>query len=1053
MTAKRITFSFFAAVVVLLLGTVQVFSMGDVSVEVADRTGFAAATLDDGTIIQYIGDLNTTYGPSGSGVFDSFVRLQADGTEKGYNTDGVREFDTKAGAFTHAIKLSQIPTVIIGDKLYWEFWSDINDSDSTPLISLDDFELYLTTDPNMTGYPFTGLATKIYDYTTVNNGFFVTIHDVNQGSGRGDLRYLVPQDSFDLGNCNYGNPACTKYVVLYSKWGGKSASYNSDGGFEEWKVKKYPILQVSKTISGAYDTPVTWKITKDKDATYNLFSGESVVHGYSVKVEPTLGAPVNTKVSGTITILGDPKSPVNANLVDLFNGLSATILSCSVPKNGDGTYTIAKGATVTCSYSLGLAAPVDGTNIARASYSSSGVTLVFQGEADILKAAYVETLTGNPTIHVTDTNGKTWSTSLPPAVNTWTYTRTFACDADKGTLVNTAAITETGQSDTATVVVNCFKPTVTKTADEFYSRYFEWDIDKSVSPADWDLFSGESGTSKYTVVLDQTGFYENDWQVKGSITIANPHPSRAAELTQVVDNAGGITGVVNCPALTVPAGGSLVCTYDTGKQNAKNANPFGAVNTATATQQLYDFDVNGVGAKDGTKDYSGTAAIDFNGAVVTLVDDEATVSDTFAGSLGTFSGDKTFTYTRTFTCDADEGTHNNTASFVTNDTPLTGSDSASVTVDCFDLSVSKTADEFFTRDYTWSIDKVVDKPGPITVPPGGSVTLNYSVVVDVVSWTDNDWQVKGNITINNSHPSRAADLTQVADIAGGITGAVTCPAMSVPAGGSLVCSYDTGKQNSANLNPFGAVNTATATQQLYTFDDKLAATLDGTKDYSGTAPIDFSGATVNYVDEEVTVTDSYAGVLGTCSAGSAPCTFNYSRTVSVDALFCGTMTVDNTATFTTNDTKTTGSDSVSVDIEVPCLGCTPGFWQGGAGSVLWDEVNDPQWVYGGVNPYIHTTLFNDFFNAVTDSRLNGYSMYALVSSGGGSDWAVKAGRDMVAAYLNESAFPDAYPAGSLADLLSMWYAAVGGGDAGLSAFHTLVGGWNSPVSPGYCPLP
>ena len=33
-------------------------------------------------------------------------------------------------------------------------------------------------------------------------------------------------------------------------------------------------------------------------------------------------------------------------------------------------------------------------------------------------------------------------------------------------------------------------------------------------------------------------------------------------------------------------------------------------------------------------------------------------------------------------------------------------------------------------------------------------------------------------------------------------------------------------------------------------------------------------------------------------------------------------------------------------------------------------------------------------------------MYDLVSSGGGSDPAIKAARDMVAAYLNESAFPD-----------------------------------------------
>ncbi len=60
---------------------------------------------------------------------------------------------------------------------------------------------------------------------------------------------------------------------------------------------------------------------------------------------------------------------------------------------------------------------------------------------------------------------------------------------------------------------------------------------------------------------------------------------------------------------------------------------------------------------------------------------------------------------------------------------------------------------------------------------------------------------------------------------------------------------------------------------------------------------------------------------------------------------------------------------------------------------------------------------------------------------------------MVAAYLNESAFPDAFPADSLEDLVAMWYEAVAGGDAGLDAFHTLVSGWNNPPDPGYCPLP
>jgi uncharacterized repeat protein (TIGR01451 family) len=147
------------------------------------------------------------------------------------------------------------------------------------------------------------------------------------------------------------------------------------------------------------------------------------------------------------------------------------------------------------------------------------------------------------------------------------------------------------------------------------------------------------------------------------------------------------------------------------------------------------------------------------------------------------------------------------------------------------------------------------------------------------------------------------------------------------------------------------------------------------------------------------------------------------------------------------------TDDDTHSLTMPNQGCTPGFWQGGAGSPLWDEVDDPQWIYNGSNPFIHDTLFNDFFNVSTDSRLDGLTMYDLVSGGGGDDWAVKAARDMVAAYLNESAFPDGYPAASLTNLTDRWYAAVNGGDATLQGFHDLVSGWNSPPSPGYCPLP
>ncbi len=1054
--SKLILGSIITALAISLTLVITVIAVqGDRSVEIANKTQFAETSLDDGTIIQYIGDSNITYGSSGSGIFDSFVRIQGgSAVEKGYNTDGKLEFDTKSGGFTHSIKLSEIPTIMVSGNLYWEFFADINESNSTPKISLDDFELYLTTNPNLTGYPFTGTATQIYDYTLINNSYFILINDVNQGSGRGDLRYLVPyNDSVIPVNCNYGNPACATYLVLYTVWGGKSSTYASDGGFEEWKVKKYPILQVSKTIQGAYDTPVTWTISKTADAEYDLFDGESVTHEYTVAVDPVVGDPENVKASGVITIIGDSKNAVNATITDLFNGSPGTIVSCSVPKNADNTYTIAAKATVTCSYEKTLSAPEDGENVATATYTMGTVALAFQGTAEIDDEDFVETLTGYPNITVDDTNltGENWSSSAASA--SWSYTETFTCDADEGSHVNVATINETGQIAGAIVDVDCYELTVTKTVNEFFTRTYQWDIDKSVSPVTWDLFSGESGTSDYTVVLDQTGFTDSGFYVNGTISISNPHPSRQADLTQVIDSAGSITASVTCPNLIVAAGGTLNCTYNTTPQSS--ASPFGSLNTATATQQLYNFDEDGVSSLDGTKNYLDTEAIDFTTASMTEIDEQVTVSDTYADSnvKGTATGDKTFNYSRTFTCDADEGKHDNTASFVTNDTSTTGSDDASVTVNCHDLSIYKTVDESFTRTFTWTIDKQVDNPGPITVPLGGDVTLNYSVVVNA-SYVDSNFQIAGSITITNNHPTKAATLNSVSDLAGTVTGAVVCPQMTVAAnGGTLVCTYTTAAQSSAA--PFASTNTATVIQQLYNYSSGGTPSANGTKNYTDSEAVDFSSATVTYIDEIITLTDTLYGNLGTVNAllDSLPKTINYAYTYTAPDGFCGETTVDNTAAFTTNDTGATGSDSVSVPINVPCgEGCTPGFWQGGAGSQLWNEVNDPQWTYGGSNPFIHTTKFNDFFNVTIDPRLNNMTMMDLVGSGGTSNWAVKAARDMVAAYLNESAFPGSFPATSLVDLINMWYAAVAGGDSALDAFHNQVSGWNDPLD-GSCPLP
>lgn len=453
---------------------------------------------------------------------------------------------------------------------------------------------------------------------------------------------------------------------------------------------------------------------------------------------------------------------------------------------------------------------------------------------------------------------------------------------------------------------------VSKTATTTFTRTWQWTIDKSVTPATWDLFTGDSGTSRYTVAVTRTGYVDSNWAVSGTITITNPWhvPASITAVTDVISPA--IAATPSC-GVTFPyslaAGGTLNCTYSSPLPDGTSR-----VNTATVTT---------TGMVGGG---SATANVTF-GAPTTTVNGTINVTDTYAGSLGAFSATGSTTYNRTFTCDADEGTHGNTATIVE-----TGqSDSASVDVDCYALTVTKDADESFVRTWDWTIDKSADQTA-LTLSPGQLFPVNYEVTVDADS-TDDDHAVSGDISVHNPAPIPATinSVTDVVSpaIAGSVSCGVTFP-YTLAAGGTLNCTY------SADLPDATArTNTATATLQNYAFPYTGAGVPGGTTSFAGTAAVSFVGAPFTEVDECITVSDTNDGVLGVVCASDAPKTYTYALTFGLhpDAdvmLECGENTHTNIASFVTNDTGATGQDTWTVTADVECdTGCTltPGYWK------------------------------------------------------------------------------------------------------------------------------
>src|SRR3954468_7994289 len=83
---------------------------------------------------------------AGTGLLDSFLRVQHNGTEQGYNTDrSPLPFDDKSG--TKSLLLTDVPIAFIGGTAYREFRLDINETNNTPLLSLDALKIYLGNGP------------------------------------------------------------------------------------------------------------------------------------------------------------------------------------------------------------------------------------------------------------------------------------------------------------------------------------------------------------------------------------------------------------------------------------------------------------------------------------------------------------------------------------------------------------------------------------------------------------------------------------------------------------------------------------------------------------------------------------------------------------------------------------------------------------------------------------------------------------------------------------------------------------------------------------------
>jgi len=193
--------------------------------------------------------------PTGTGVFQPFVRIQQNGTEAGYNTDARPvEFQTKDdNQWTHSLSLSSLTPVTMGGTQYYQFALDINEQGNTTgaKLSMDDFQIYLGNSGSLTGFNdgFGSNAVKVYD---IDDGQRQnTTVDLNAalnppGSGVADLNVFVPVSLFT------GFGSQFQFVYLYSSFGNP---FPSGAGFEEWSALQGPTSPQPPPPTGGVPAP------------------------------------------------------------------------------------------------------------------------------------------------------------------------------------------------------------------------------------------------------------------------------------------------------------------------------------------------------------------------------------------------------------------------------------------------------------------------------------------------------------------------------------------------------------------------------------------------------------------------------------------------------------------------------------------------------------------------------------------------------------------------------------------------------------------------------
>lgn len=389
---------------------------------------------------------------------------------------------------------------------------------------------------------------------------------------------------------------------------------------------------------------------------------------------------------------------------------------------------------------------------------------------------------------------------------------------------------------------------VTKTAVPSYDRSYTWTIAKSVDQTTINKASGETATFNYVVTATPTA-HDSNFKVSGTISVYNPNtvPVPAVSLVDSITGSGTCAITTGTTTnFTVAAGATATfdytCTYSSMPSSV-------VTNTATATWTAGSpFGTTGSASGTATADFSKVSPTVTSGQTITVTDDKTDPANpVFLGTAdATIPSSQTYTYALTKTAGTGCENYTNNA-WLGDDTAHPASQTVTVCGGAA-LGVSKTAVPSYTRDWTWSVDKVATQDRVYADPATGLATANYTVTATPTS-TDSAWAVSGVITLHNPNTVALTGLT-VTDSLPGAT-CITDPVpTSLAAGANATINYTC--TFSSNPGTATLTNTVTATWADSGYVKGGTAVNTAVTTFAGLEPTTENGSSTEVTDPNAT---------------------------------------------------------------------------------------------------------------------------------------------------------------------------------------------------------